>query len=625
MEQAIRHQEQAPVAGTECPDLALLRAFEPIARYTKGELFLPMAVEPYVQRCSLWRAEPNREPACIVPAGELTVDRLCRESLAHQDASLSLRYVEKPLGRAEYRRWRREPREHLRATARFTTTGIFGRLVEAGFRASLLLRGKVSAGLAAAAEIAYRDHGQPDGVIYYGHVVRDGGYVCLQYWLFYAMNDWRSTFSGVNDHEADWELITVYLAEREDGPPEPAWVALSSHEHEGDELRRRWDDPELRRQGNHPIAYCGAGSHSGAFIPGDYVISIDPPQLRKTMAVARRIQRLLAPWRDETRVGAGFGIPFVDYARGDGVSIGPGQDTEWTPVMVDDDTPWVRAYRGLWGLDTRDPFGGERAPAGPRYERDGSVRRAWANPLGWAGLLKVPPRREDATRLLTERVESLEHELSQLDETIATERAALRALQVQVRSLEMHDYARTLASTRRAELADREAKLNQQIAQRTGLADERRSHLDSLAHPQSEPADAHMARRPGPRSGEQKRRQRFLRLWAVISTPLLLASPIVVLVAQPLTWATTIAALVVLFLGAEAIARHRFLSFLASALLVVAVCAVGFGLVLLIPRFWRIAVSAALGAAALTLLIGNLGDLRHGWLRGPVSHESERK
>jgi hypothetical protein len=30
---------------------------------------------------------------------------------------------------------------------------------------------------------------------------------------FGAMNDWRSTFAGVNDHEADWEQITLFLAE----------------------------------------------------------------------------------------------------------------------------------------------------------------------------------------------------------------------------------------------------------------------------------------------------------------------------------------------------------------------------------------------------------------------------
>lgn len=46
--------------------------------------------------------------------------------------------------------------------------------------------------------------------------------MCLQYWFVYAMNDWRSTFSGVNDHEADWELVMVYLAEQEDAASRPA-------------------------------------------------------------------------------------------------------------------------------------------------------------------------------------------------------------------------------------------------------------------------------------------------------------------------------------------------------------------------------------------------------------------
>jgi hypothetical protein len=33
----------------------------------------------------------------------------------------------------------------------------------------------------------------------------------LQYWYFYAFNDWCSTYFGVNDHEADWETIAAYL------------------------------------------------------------------------------------------------------------------------------------------------------------------------------------------------------------------------------------------------------------------------------------------------------------------------------------------------------------------------------------------------------------------------------
>jgi hypothetical protein len=612
-----------PVA--EDADLDLLRAYEPVVRYTKGELFLPTAVGPYVAHCSLWGRETDGDAACIVPAGELSLERLCEEGVVHRDRPLSLRFVQETLGRAEYRRWRRASRDRLSATARFTTTGMFGRIVDAGVRASLLLRGKVAAGLAAAAEVAYRKHLEHDRFTYYGRVVRDGGYVCLQYWFFYAMNDWRSTFSGVNDHEADWELVVVYLAEQEGAPSLPAWVACSSHDHHGDDLRRRWDDPELHREGDHPVVFAGAGSHSGAFAPGDYVISVDPPQLRKPIALARRLQRLLAPWRDETRPAAGFGIPFVDYARGDGKAIGPDQQAAWVATLIEEETPWVRDYRGLWGLDTEDRFGGERAPSGPRYERDGSVRQAWANPLGWAGLLKVPPRDDQAWALLTDRIGVLERELSELDETIAAERDLLRGLRFQVRSLDAHDYARALAQDRRGELIASEDKLNQTIAARTRAAEERRTHLATLSRPlPPEPPQAHIRTPHGPRSEEQERRTRFLRLWSVISTPLLLASVIVVLIARPVAWIATVAVLGGMFIGVEAFARRRFLSFVASTLLLAAAIVVCVGFFVLFHQHWQIAVSAVFGAAALALLIGNLGDVRHGWRRGGAGTDEEQ-
>jgi hypothetical protein len=596
-------------------DLDLLRAYEPVVRFTKGELFFPTAVGPYVKQCSLWAAI-DRAASCIVPAGELSVERLRAEALARPDQPLSLRFVAAPLTRGELRRWRRQPREKLVAAGRFTTTGMFGRLIEAAFRASLLLRGTVAAGLAAAAEVTYRERLDAEHFTYYGRAVRTGGYICLQYWYFYAMNDWRSTFGGVNDHEADWELATVYLAEREGQPPVPAWVAFSSHDHHGDALRRRWDDPQLLRHGEHPVLFPGAGSHSGAFVAGDYVISVDPPQLRKTLDLARRLQRLLAPWRDATRTASGLGIPFVDYARGDGRIVGPGQPAQWEANLIDDETPWVRDYRGLWGLDTKDYFGGERAPSGPRYERDGSIRHAWADPLGWAGLLKVPPA-EEMGELLSRSISALEDRLRRLEVTIETGRDELRTRAIELRSLEAHDYARALADQRRTEMAEVERRLEGAILERANAADELRTHRDTLSRPVPAPGpQAHLGEHQGPRSIEQERRQRFLRLWAAISTPLLLGLVPVILLAQPLAWITTLIALAVLFLGVEAFARGRFLSFLASTLLLIAIVVVVVVFVELFRRHWQLAVSAVFGAAALVLLIGNVGDVSYGWRRG---------
>ncbi len=598
-------------------DLSLLRAYEPIVCFARGELFFPTAVGPYVAECSLWRRDPDGKSRCIVAAGDLTLERLCEEANACLDRPLSLRFVEAPLPRAAYRRWRRAPRERLVAGGRFTTTGMFGRLIEAGFRASLLLRGTVSRGLAAAAEIAYRERLESDRMTYYGRVVRTGGYLCLQYWYFYAMNDWRSTFSGVNDHEADWEMATVYLAEQPGAPPEPAWVAFSSHDHAGDELRRRWDDPELKRRGNHPLLFPGAGSHSGAFVAGDYVVSVDPPQLRRVLAVARGIQRFLAPWRDQTRPGLGLGIPYIDYARGDGRTVGPGQSQQWTARVIDDDTAWVRDYRGLWGLDTEDYFGGERAPAGPRYERDGTVRDAWADPLGWAGLLKVPPRDDEATELLRTSIAVLEERLAHADEQLAKERMVVRRVAAEVRSLETHDFARPLVASRRAELTRLEADLRRSVADRAAVGEELRAHRDALRRPAAAPGpQAHLSSPHSPRTEAQERRTRFLRVWAALSTPLLLASVPVILLTSPLWWGATLAADAVLFTGVEAFARRRLLSFVASFALLVATAAICVAIVELGRRYWAVALSAMFGTAAAALLIGNLGDLGHRWRRG---------
>ena len=43
-------------------DLRLLRRYEPVLRFTEGELFLPMPVEAYLGKCSLWRTGAKRSP-----------------------------------------------------------------------------------------------------------------------------------------------------------------------------------------------------------------------------------------------------------------------------------------------------------------------------------------------------------------------------------------------------------------------------------------------------------------------------------------------------------------------------------------------------------------------------------
>ncbi|MEV4517762.1 hypothetical protein AB0K00_53485, partial [Dactylosporangium sp. NPDC049525] len=365
-------------------DLRLLIRYEPVIRYTAGELFLPTSVDGFLRATSLWRGgESGGAAGCLVPAGELDPDRLAEHGRRLRGKPLHLRFVDRPLDGPAYRRWRHDVSPGtFRPGDRLAAVGLVSRLVDAALRMSLLLRGTVPGGTRAAAQVRYAGRPSPEVRPYYGRVSRDGGYLVMQYWFFYAMNDWRSTFGGVNDHEADWEQVTVFVAEP-GGPP--AWVVFSSHDKLGPELRRRWDDPELERIGEHPVVYAGGGSHAGAYRPGDYVTTVSWPWLETAGAWWHAARRLVAP-RSAAPAGPGFGLPFLDYHRGDGPAIGAGQRDAWTPVLIDDDTPWVRDYRGLWGLDTEDRFGGERAPAGPRYERDGTVRASWGYPVTWAGL-----------------------------------------------------------------------------------------------------------------------------------------------------------------------------------------------------------------------------------------------
>jgi len=337
-----------------------------VLRYTRGELFFPMPVERYVEASALFRRSVGQKVAELVaPATTLDLSTLLSYASERGGVDLELHFVDKPLNRSAYRRWRRRPdRARFQGGSRFAMVGIFGRIIDSIMRLSLIIRGKVPGGFAAAAHIRYQEAG-PLAPTYYVRAVRDAGYLILQYWFFYAMNDWRSTFAGVNDHEGDWEQITLFLTEPDEGEPQLAWVAFSAHDEVGDDLRRRVDDPDLQLvDGTHPVLHAGAGSHSGAYLPGDYIVTVAPPALERLTQWWRRFTRVIALSR-KTKERSGIGLPFIDYRRGDGPSVGPGTEKSWTPVVIDDETPWVRDYRGLWGYDEVITY--ECPPHGPIF------------------------------------------------------------------------------------------------------------------------------------------------------------------------------------------------------------------------------------------------------------------
>src|SRR5262249_48934513 len=141
------------------------------------------------------------------------------------DHRLYLQFVDHPLRAMEYQRWFSQPdRPRFRHPNRLYRVSLLTRILDTLFDISLLLRGRVPGGTSAAAQVQYAgmntEERQP---VYYGRVIRDGGYIALHYIFFFVMNDWRSSFHGVNDHESDWEQIFIYLTEENQTRDEDEW------------------------------------------------------------------------------------------------------------------------------------------------------------------------------------------------------------------------------------------------------------------------------------------------------------------------------------------------------------------------------------------------------------------
>ena len=404
----------------------------------------------------------------MVPPGKLTLDVLAQYDEAPAGHTLYMNLVDRPLSGLAYQRWRIRPNHDVfQSSGRLARVPLLFRIVDSLFDLTFLVRGQVPGGFAAAAQVQYEALQKLDPRrVYYGRVVRDDGWIVLQYLFFMTMNDWRSSFYGVNDHEADWEQVFVYVYENDQGELEPRWVAYASHDFKGDDLRRRWDDPLLDKVGTHPVVYAGAGSHASYFERGEYMVGIEPDFLKPAEHFVQQARKF---WYEQLRMGRQdqpvetgssrplLSIPHVDYARGDGKSIGPGQPEAWSPVVISDEVPWVDKYRGLWGLDTRDVIGGERAPSGPKYNRDGSVRQSWYDPLGWAGMDKVPTPPQIPQKM-QERTAQSEQYLQTLDAQIAEKRRTVEELELDITSLRSSEYSKEFAKEKDgAASADRKA------------------------------------------------------------------------------------------------------------------------------------------------------------------------
>jgi len=609
-------------------DIALLRRFEPVLRYTRGERFFPMSAEAYVRESSLWIQRSGSAARCLVPEGQLTLEKLAEHRAEGFDAVTYLQFIE-PLNLADLARYqleesrRRKERDELdvfeAGRGRLARVGYISRFVEALLSLVLLARGRIPGDTAAAASMTYeRIMRESPHTCYYGRVVRDQDWIVLQYWFFYAYNNWRSGFFGINDHEADWEQVSIYVYEDDDHQIKPEWVAYASHDYFGDDLRRHWTDPELDKVGEHPVVYVAAGSHASYFQPGEYLTEIDLPFMRPLVQLADRIQKarneaLEEYWGvqlthppDQPALNI-FRIPFIDYARGDGRGIGPGQEREWDePILLDPVPDWVRLYRGLWGFYMQDPFAGEDAPAGPMYNRDGSVRRAWYDPVGWAGLEKVPPPSRALERAFGRRAAILNRrdELNDLIEHTHTE---LMRLGVEMDAMRGLPHLKPLFEEQAQQLEALSAQLDEARAQQArdeALLEALEHHIERLREGDYGPIRAHIRRGHRPLSDEQLRLGLLAELWAATSIGLVALAFVALIVFEEPLW-IGLGILLALILVLEA-AFRRWLGQL--VVLVTVVLALVAAVIILINFFQPIVIGLVV-LMALYILWENLREM----------------
>ena len=602
---------------SEAEDLELLRRHEPRLNFTYGELFFPMSAQSYVEHADLLEGPTLREAEVAIPAGSLDLENLAAAGDPPPGQAQFLRFTPKPLGSIELARWRNRPdRQVFSAPGRLARVGLAARLVDAGLVLSLLARGRVPGGTAAAASVRYDAIRATDPtVVYHGRVVRQDRWVVLHYMFLYAMNDWRSTFEGANDHEADWEQCFVVLEQLDDGELEPAWFCAATHDEKGDDLRRRWDDPKFQVIDGHPMVFPGAGSHADYLEPGEYIMRLPFPGERYVHGPLDLIRRVWRDTLDQPDPGdlaemakRAFSVPFVDYARGDGIKIGPGGDIAWTPIIIGDDDPWVDRFHGLWGLDTGDRFAGERAPAGPKYTRTGAVRQSWHDPLGFAGLDKVAPPSQ-AVPVLEARLAELEAEHAAARADIESLEASLPLLEAEVAAIREAPGVDKYRTARAEELRAGEARLaagrtrsveletsvsagrRRLVALRGGIVDDPRAHL-------------HHAAVPEPPVVTQRRA--LAETWAALSVGLLVASLAIIIWFRILSPVVAIVVLFGFYLAIESFFRkdvRRLILQISMALAMITV-------VILAVTYIRELVLIGLGALGVLLILDNVGELR---------------
>ena len=376
----------------------LHQKYAPIMHFSRGERFFPMSVDDFLTYTALY-VRGQEKP--VIPKGQVTLDDLTRR---HSSREMFLRSVETgPIrgmevasewGMAAIRliyEWSQRPvvawTEELArsaydwfsektkaATKLFWWNNLLLPKAYADRKGGVgeeLPRFKLPPEVRKSAIEGYEaSQGRDRNYTYYYRTMQQAGYLDLQYWFFYAYNDWAGGYGGFNDHEGDWEGFHVFFKLDAGNRPiePPAYVCYLGHH---SRITKPWDHPDVKKVGTHPVIYVAAGSHASY------------PEAKQYPLMAL--------------------YNLIDYATGESFTL---DHDGWRGRIHLEKVPWLSTYPGSWGTRYWLPLAwaqkalgtlvssipgevdlpGVSAPRGPKFSDAGSERETWCNPVAFAGI-----------------------------------------------------------------------------------------------------------------------------------------------------------------------------------------------------------------------------------------------
>ncbi len=384
--------------------------YAPVLRFARGERFFPMAMDDFLSYTALYR-KGERRPR--IARGRVTADDLLRRGaeevflrsvaggpltgaeVASQWGTATLKllreWTSRPaiawtpnLAQAAYRWFSAKTSA---ATKHFWWNNmLFAQLSHAlgsGLDSADLPRFTLPGDMRQAAIDAYAESqsGQPRYTYYY-HTVREGDILNLQYWFFYAYNDWGNGYGGFNDHEGDWEGFHVFFKLEGGRPVEPpAYVCFLGHE---SRLTKPWEHPDVEKVGTHPVIYVAAGSH--ASYPQQKLYPLVELYNLIDYATGDATNLDHDAWVSRRALGSADGAaaaPLLDYSGSWGTRYW--LNLSWLQMALRSVASGGEVLARILPGEVELP--GVSAPRGPRFSAGGSERESWRDPLAFAGLL----------------------------------------------------------------------------------------------------------------------------------------------------------------------------------------------------------------------------------------------